>query len=195
MYELKPSVALSRVPDMLNIASDEAKLSRIWELREVEYSKVYPTITSFQDDVYDQESCVLYSENEDGSVISTGRVAFDGMLGLPSDDVAKPALDRLRAAGKVIAEPCKFIISREANGALPSYLLTYYELGIGHGIDSLVFICRSKSNRFYQKVVGAEILVDDIGHSFGTNERVSLLEWDIARSKPFLSKYIGEALR
>lgn len=194
MYELKPSVVLSRVPDMLNIASSEAKLSRIWELREVEYNKLYPDVTSFQDDVYDQDACVLYGENDEGEVISTGRVAFDGDAGLPSDELIKPVVDQVRASGKVIAEPSKFAISREAQGALPSYMLTYYELGIGHGIDSLVFICRSKSNRFYQRVVGAQVLLEDIGYSYGTNERFSFLEWDIARSKSFLSKYIGGTL-
>lgn len=194
MYELKPSVVLSRVPDMLDIAASETKLHKIWELREVEYNKHYPGVTSFQDDVYDQDACVLFSENDEGEVISTGRVAFDSELGLPSDELIKPAVDQLRASGKMIAEPSKFAISREAQGTLPSYMLTYYELGIGHGIDSLVFICRSKSNRFYQRAVGAEVLVNDIGYSYGTNERFSFLEWDIARSRSFLSKYIGEEL-
>lgn len=194
MYELKPSVALSRVPDILNIASSEAKLHKIWELREIEYSKHYPGVTCFQDDVYDQDACVLYGENDEGEVVSTGRVAFDGGFGLPSDELVKPVVDQLRETGKVIAEPSKFAISRQAQGALPSYLLTYYELGVVHGINSLVFICRSKSNRFYQRAVGATVLLDDIGYSYGTHEPFSFLEWDIAKSKPFLSKYIGEAL-
>jgi hypothetical protein len=194
MYELKPSLALSRVPGLLNIATSEDTLHKIWELREVEYSKLYPEVTCFQDDVYDQEACVLYSAKETGEVISTGRVAFDGELGLPADELVKPAVDQLRASGKVIAEPSKFAISREAQGALPSYLLTYYEIGITHSIDSLVFICRSKSNRFYEKAVGANVLVKDIGYSYGTNEPFSFLEWDVKRSKPFLEKFIGEKL-
>lgn len=194
MYELKPSVALSRVPDMLNIVSDEAKLSKIWELREVEYTKLYPGVTCFQDDVYDQEACVLYGEDDEGEVISTGRIAFDGPLGLPADELIKPAVDQLRESGKVIAELSKFAISRKARGTLPNYLLTYYEIGMAHKLDSLVFICRSKGSRVYQRAVGAKVLVNDIGYSYGTDECFSFLEWELRKTKAFLSKFIGEKL-
>ncbi len=194
MYELKPSVVLSRVPELLNIVADESKLPQIWELRKVEYGKHYPGVSCFQDDVYDQEACVLYSENGEGEVISTGRVVFDGDVGLPCDELIKPAVDALRESGKVIAEPSKFAISREAQGALPNYLLTYYELGIANSIDSLVFICRRKSNRFYQHAVGAKVLVHDIGYRYGTNEPFSFLEWDVKQSKPFLEQFVGEKL-
>lgn len=195
MQVLKPSVALSRVPEALKVATAETEFREIWQLREAEYSKHYPGVTYFRDDVYDGCACVLYSQNNAGKLISTGRVAFDGPFGLPADEIIKPEVDKLRRQGLVIAEVSKFAIAREARGILPTYLRAYCEIAVAYGIDSLIFIIRDKNVSLYEKLVNAKVLLADVGHSYGTSHTFSFLAMNVKANKVNLSNGLREDLQ
>lgn len=192
MQVMMTELALSQVPERLKIATTEVEFKAVWKLREAEYSKLYPGVTHFKDDAYDGTACVLYSQNQAGELTSTGRIAFDGPFGLPADEIVKPAIDKLRQQGLVVAESSKFTITREARGILPAYFYTYYEIAAGYGIDSLIFIIRDKNVSLYQKTAGANILLDDIGFTYGTGYRFSLLECRVQKVIPTFLKFWGE---
>lgn len=179
---------LSKVPRFLQLADNPSRLPEIWKLRNAEYGKRYLGFSDSKNDSFDQESCVLFSEDEAGEVVSTGRVVLDSPLGLPADEIIKPGVDRLRNQGLVLAEPSKFAISRKAGSILPIYLLTIYEIGLSLGVDSLVFIIWDKNVGLYERIVDARVLVSDVGYSYGTKNRFSLLECKIQEELPYYFK-------
>ena len=174
----------SKVPKYLKLAQSSTELDEIWVLRNQMYGKYYLGVSDSDNDAFDQSSWVLYNQNIHNKITSTGRIVFDSPLGLPADEMIKPAVDKLRHQGLKLAEPSKFAISREARGILPSYLLTFYEMAQSVGIDSLIFIIRDKNVGLYERIVDANILVADVGYSYGTNNCFSLLECKIEKKLP-----------
>ena len=168
----------------LRIATSNLEIEKIWALRNTEYKKYYSQFSESNNDPYDEISLVMYSNNKQQQIISTGRIAFDGSLGLPSDKVIKPALDKLRQQGLILAEPSKFAIAREARGILPTYLSTFYKVAQKQRIDSLIFIIRDKNVGLYKKIINAHVLVEDVGYSYGTDYQFSLLECRINKKLP-----------
>ncbi len=196
MQVMPSKLVLSQAPDRLKIATNEHEFRHIWALRAAEFGRLYPALkgVDFTHDTHDGCACVLYSENKAGEIISTGRVVFDSGLGLPADQIIKSEVDKLRQRGLVIAEPSKFAIAKEARGVLAVYLRTYYEIAVGYHIDSLVFIMPAKNTGFYEKIMHATVLTDDVGYSYGTNARFALVEWHIKTSKAPFSAWLGEEL-
>lgn len=190
--ERKPhDLQLSLVPSQLKIAESIGDFEAISKVRAQQYG-IYPSVTHNQDDTYDKNACVLYSQNSQGEVTSTGRIVFDSPLGLPADQLIKAEIDKLRQQGLVVAESSKFAITREARGILPAYFYTYYEIAAAYGIDSLIFIIRNKNVGLYQKTAGAQVLVDDIGYQYGTHYRFSLLECRVQVVIPTFLKFWGD---
>lgn len=182
---------LSQVPKYLRVATTEEEFREIWKLRQAEFARAYPGLTEFSDDVHDGYACVLYSQNEKGQIVSTGRIAFDGPLGLPADKIIKSEIDRLRNSGLKVAELSKFAISRAGWGVLPYYFYTYYEIAAAYKIDSVIFISRDRYVGVYQKTAGAKILLNDIGYNYGTNFKFSLLECRLSEMTPILLSHWG----
>ena len=183
---------LSKVPRFLQLANKSSELQRIWGLRSKEYGKRYLGFSDDNNDAFDQSSCVLFSQDKASAVVSTGRVVLDSPLGLPADEIIKPAVDSLRSKGLVLAEPSKFAISRKAGNILPVYLLTIYEIGLSLGVDSLIFIIWDKNVGLYERIVDAHVLVPDVGYSYGTQNRFSLLECKIQEELPYYFKSLQD---
>lgn len=175
---------LSKVPQHLQVLSNPQLLPNIWQLRSQLYSKRYTGFSNEQTDTFDQHALVLYSQNTKQQVISTGRLVMDSECGLPADEYAKEELDVLRAQGLMLAEPSKFAISKEAQGVLVTYLQTFYEIGMALSIDAFIFIINEKNIALYEKIVDARVLKENIGFSYGTASRFSLLMCSIQKEPP-----------
>lgn len=188
MQVMYPAVTLSQVPKYLRVATTEEEFREIWKLRQAEFSKLYPACTHFEDDAHDGYACVLYSQDSSKGIISTGRIVFDGPLGLPADLIIKEEIDKLRNKKIRLAEFSKFVISHDARGLLPRYFFTYYEIAMAYNIDSVVFIIRNKNVKLYVQTIGARILIEDVKYNYGTNYVFSLLEWPIKEVKDIFLK-------
>ena len=191
MQVMKSDWTLRYVPKPLKVATTKKEFKKVWGLREAEYSKLYPGVTHFKNDRFDHNACVLYSQNQKGEVVSTGRIAFDGPGGLPADELIKPEINKLRKKGLVVAESSKFTINPKAKGILPYYFYSYYEIAAKRNIDSMIFIIPDKNVRLYQKTAGAKILLKDIGYSYGTDAKFSLLECRVKEIIPTFLQYWG----
>lgn len=185
----------STVPEHLKIATKEQEFQKIWARREIEFTKYYPALTHihFQDDVYDANAYVLYSESEEGEIISTGRLVFDGVFGLPADEVIHGEVDKLRHQGLRVAESSKLAIASAKHGIhiLPFYFYTYYEIAVQYQIDSVIFVMATQHIQAYKRFVDVNILVDDIGYSYGTQKTFALLECRILETAATISKRMG----
>ena len=190
----KRTISQSCISKNLEISTTNAELQQIWQLRTKEYNKHYSEFSCNDDDNYDQEALVLYSKNQQAQVVSTGRIVFDSLQGLPADIIVKSEVDKLRMQGLTIAELSKLAISEEASGILHEYIQSFYNLTLYQNIDSLIFICKSKSATIYKRLVGAKVLVNSIHYSYGTDFTFSLLEWRIKESKYHQSKKLLEVV-
>ncbi|HPY40480.1 MAG TPA: hypothetical protein PLM98_08185 [Thiolinea sp.] len=172
----------------LKVVNEGTDIKQIWRLRQSEYGKYYPAMNDAANDVYDNYSCILYSEDETGDITSTGRLVLDGNWGLPADEIIHHEINLLRKRRGTVAEPSRFAISDAARGILPTYLRTYYRLARENAINSLIFITRDKNIGFYRRALGANLISKDVGYNYGTDYKFSLLEWEIKANDPIYSQ-------
>lgn len=193
MQVIKPNQALSYVPKHLRIATTEEELKNIWEFRRQCFS-IYPAVKNFENDIHDEGACVLYGKSHLGHITSTCRLVFDSSSGLPADQLLKPEIDKLRQEGLRIAESSKLASTIEDMNTIARYFFTYYEIAVSQGVDSIVFIVWDKYISAYRRYVDAQILVRDIGFSYGTENTFSLLECRIKEAAPTIIKKCGGKL-
>ena len=193
--QYKNTIPRSCITKNLEISTSNSELQKIWQLRTEEYNKHYSEFSCNDDDNYDNDALILYSKNQQGQLVSTGRIVFDGSKGLPADAIIKAEVSKLRKQGLKIAELSKLAISEEASGILHDYIQTFYKVAEQQNIDSLIFICKDSSAVVYRRLVGAKILVKNIQYSYGTDFNFSLLEWRIKESKYHKSQNILEAVK
>lgn len=172
----------------LKMVNEGTDIKKIWQLRKSEYGKYYPSMNDAANDIYDDYSCILYSEDGTGDITSTGRLVLDGELGLPADEIIHHEINLLRQHRGSVAEPSRFAISDAARGILPTYLRTYYRLARENAINSLIFITRDKNIGFYRRSLGANLICKDVGYNYGTDYKFSLLEWEIKANDPIYSQ-------
>lgn len=168
----------------LKVVNEGTDIEKIWRLRQSEYGKYYPAMNDAANDAYDDYSCILYSENDNGNFTSTGRMVLDSEAGLPAEKITPSALKSLRTTYKRIAEPGRFAIAPEGRGLLPLYLKTYYRLALDLNINLLIFITRNKNMKFYQREFSAEIIEEDIGYSYGTDYHFALFALEVSTDLP-----------
>lgn len=189
------TIPRSCISKNLEIPTSKYELQKIWQLRTTEYNKHYSEFSCNDDDNYDADALVLYSKNQQEQLVSTGRIVFDSLQGLPVDAIIKTEVDKLRKQGLSIAEISKLAISEEASGILHDYIQTFYKVAIQQNIDSLIFICKGSSAVVYRRLVGAKMLVKNIQYSYGTDFTFSLLEWRIKESKYHKAQNVLEAVK
>ena len=178
----------ANIPKPLKIVEKNTDITKIWQLRQSEYGRHYPSMNNAANDAYDDHSCILYTEDETGEITSTGRLVLDGSIGLPADEIIHREINLLRKHRGSIAEPSRFAISNAARGILPVYLRTYYKLARENEINSLIFITRDKNIGFYKRALGANLVCKDVGYNYGTCYKFSLLEWEIKPDDPIYSQ-------
>ncbi len=189
------TIPRSSIAKNLEISTSKNELQKIWQLRTAEYNKHYSEFSCNDDDSYDTDALVLYSKNQQGQLISTGRIVFDSPQGLPADSIIKAEVSKLRKQGLHIAELSKLAISEEASGILHEYIQAFYKVAIQQNIDSLIFICKDSSAVVYRRLVGAKMLVKNIQYSYGTDFAFSLLEWRIKESKYHKTHNVSGAVK
>lgn len=188
MKPLEPNSSLLKLPDGIKIAITKDELKQVAKLRKREFGRLYPALTKFEDD-YDATACVLYDKNKDEKIISTGRIVFDSPHGLPADELVPEEINKLRQQQLHIAELSKFTISHEASGVLGIYHLAYCAIAEHHDVDYLVFIVERNKTKAYKKIADASVLAPDIGYSYGTGRRFSLLGGSLSSIKNSVSHY------
>lgn len=186
------NTALSRVPNDIFFIECKQEMGEVKNLRNEQFKR-YPEGGSAIDK-FDKDACILASKNNKGKITSTGRIVFDGGLGLPADRYVKSEIDKLRNQGFIIAELSKFAIASEARGILRGYLRAYYEIAAEVGIDFFISINPCKDVGVYKKIYAATVRVEDIGHSYGTSDKFTLLEFDLKKVRPCLSRWLKEEL-
>ena len=124
--------------------SDQETLQHIWAARQTVYNKIYPEVTTFENDPHDSSACVIYTRTATGEISSTARIAFDGPLGIPEKKLVPNLIEQLACKNAQYAELGRFVIDDAARGVLPQYFRAFFELGNHVGIDTYVMFVREK---------------------------------------------------
>lgn len=175
----------------LSVANDTHQLNKIQAFRAREYKCLYPEVTNFHNDVYDEHACVLFTRDHHGEVNSTGRLAFDGPHGLPDDSLFESLIRHRRESGAKIAELGRLIISDSAGGLLRNYYKAFYEIAIQQKIDSIIIVMRKKDIPFHSRMFGVFPLSLDLGVTFGSQHIYTCMEWRLSSTTQTFFEWSG----
>lgn len=181
------------LPLPLRFARSKEEVIQACQFRKQEYGKIYPSVEVSTDDPFNEHAYVLYSCDASGDIKSTASFIVDSdELGLPEDKLFPPEVDKYRNSHKRLMEIGRFVI-RDQQNLLKSYYKAAYAVAVRKGIDVILMVIRQKDIGFHQKLIGTQVLREDIGETFGSCHPFSCLSWEIADTKPAFFKWTASA--
>lgn len=171
---------------ILNIQQQQAEqktLQHVWAARQGVYNKIYPGVTTFENDPHDSSACVIYTRTITGEISSTARIAFDGPLGIPEQNLVPDLIEQFRGNGVQFAELGRFVIDDAARGVLSNYFRTFYHFGTQFGVDIYIMFVRHKWINFYARLMKAEV-IENIEESFGSDSAYAVMTWRLKDTTP-----------
>jgi len=177
------------ISDKLKVVKSKHELNEVREFRKTEYSKLLPDIKGFFSDPHDDYSVTLFSRDASGNISSTGRLAFDGPLGLPEENLVADLIIKHRKANLKLAEYGRLIIRETGAKLVKEYYKSIYLIAINNGIDSVIVVSKKKDIYFYEKLIGTKVLSTDVNETFGGTEPYACLEWRLEETRPRFFKW------
>lgn len=180
-------------PD-IQVATQRTHYKNIIELRTGVYSKVYPDILSVQADQFDfgTGTQLFYTMDSEGKVASTSRLVEDDTGGLPSEKFFTDAIRSNTNSGVTYGEFGKLICIGDKSGKLvKAHHLAIYKSSLVRGIDVVLMVSPYKRKSLYTKKLGAELLVPNIGESFGSGLQFSVFAWIISETKDLFFNWVN----
>lgn len=180
------------LPAPLRLARSEAELANACQLRKQEYSKLYPSVQVSTDDPFHEHAYVVYSCDDEGEVRSTASFIVDSDIGLPEDRLFPAEVSQYRKSRKRLMEIGRFVI-RDQQSLVKQYYRAAYEVAVRKGIDIILIVIRQQHIPLHRKLIGARLLAEDVGESFGSNYTFCCLAWAIQETKPEFFKWTASA--
>ena len=181
----------TNLPSPLKQVNSPEELPRIWTFRKNEYSKRYKEINEFRNDPFDDNAAIIYTEDANKNITSTGRLTFDSVSGLPENDVFPEAVNEYRTQGLNLVELGRFIITNSNMALLKAYYEAFYTVSMVNNVHFIMMVMRQKDVAFHQHMMGAELLSDDVGISFGSQHAFACVAWEIEKTSPRFFKWLG----
>jgi len=182
----------------LNVVHDLKTMAEIVDFRTRKYSELYPAVKNHGPDLFDLNGIVLFSRNRIGNVSTTARIAFNVNNGLPSAALLHLRLAHVPAT-ETLCEIGKFIIgdksgdecSDESTGPqLHDYFRAFYQIGCSHRLI-YAFLVPQNHGGFYTQHVGAQLVLQKTGETFGSADNFSIFIWRPAESTARFKQWIG----
>lgn len=160
------------------VAIDEATMAEIRRLRKRQYRDIYPDM-DLDNDLLDDHSITLYTRGLQGQINSTARLGFDGPVGLPEDEF----LQAYRSRGFRLVEWGRFIIENGDKALLKRYYETVFTLSRRMGFDAVVMAMKPKDISLHQRLIGVDVVQDDMNINYGGPYSLACVVWDLASTK------------
>lgn len=180
------------LPIPLRCAQSVEEVSKACQFRKDAYGKVYPAVEVSAEDPFNEYAYVIYSCDAAGAIKSTASFIVDSTLGLPEDKLFPPEVHRYRQSRKKLMEIGRFVI-RDQQNLVKHYYKAAYEVAVRKGIDIILLVIRQKDIGFHKKLIGTQVLSEDIGESFGSCHQFSCLSWNVASTKPAFFRWTAAA--
>ncbi len=178
------------LPKNLLIALDAEKYHQISCFRNKEYIARYPQVTTSNCDVFDNHSVTFYYEHVPGLVSGTARLVMDSELGLPEEEVLEPFVRKCRKRGELVAEFGRFVIQEGSQSTLKAFYQCIYRVGLALGVAEIFFLVRQKELNFYRKRIGADVLKEDTGLSFGSDHLFAAVSWRLENTNTHFLQWL-----
>lgn len=180
------------LPIPLRLAQSKEELANACQLRRQEYSKLYPSVHVSIDDPFNEHAYVVYSCDTVGEVSSTASFIVDSDMGLPEDRLFPPEVSQYRNNRKRLMEIGRFVI-RDQQSLVKQYYRAAYEVAVRKSIDIILIVIRQQHIPLHRKLIGARLLAEDVGESFGSDYKFCCLAWEIAATKPGFFQWTAAA--
>lgn len=174
----------------LKFAQSATTIHQVITFRKDIWKKLYPNIDILENDPFNKYAYIIYSDNAQNKINSTVSLIFDSVQGLPHNKLFPFVVNDYRKSGKKLMEVGRFVIEKEQN-VLKDYYQAIYKISIKKNIDIILMIIQQKHISFYQRMIGIDILSEDIGENFGCNSSFMCVAWNIEKTKPKFLKWIS----
>lgn len=190
MSYVNKQYVLIEYPLRLVISDDQ--MERVIDYRKTIYASDREEVMDFYEDGYDEQSYVLYAEDENGELNSTGRLLLDTEKGFPEESILPDSVLKMREDGLKIAELGRFAISGNKTTFLRLYYKAVYELGHQLGIDVVLIVMKRRNLPSHKKIMSISILSEQMGHSWDEEQgELALVAWHIKDDQPKFLRWTG----
>ena len=187
---LTTSNIASCLPSPLKFVTSDVDLSRVTDFRKEGYKDCLPSIKVAKNDPFNEHAYVIYSADSQDKVSSTASFILDSEKGLPEEKLFPPIVNEYRKSGKKLMEIGRFVIE-EKNSLLQHYYKAVYEISNREKVDIVLMIIRQKNIPFHQRMIGVDVLSEDVNENFGSEHCFACVAWDIAKTKKRFSRWVA----
>jgi len=151
----------------LRVVKTSKELYGARELWRKTYEEMYPSISGFHQDPFDQQAHILFTKNAYQEVKSTARLVVDSPIGLPEDKYFPPEVEMYREMGHKLMEFGRFIIQNGTRDLLKAYYRSVFEVAVAEEVDVIVMAMKQKDVAFHRNLIGEYLLSPDMNLSYG----------------------------
>ncbi len=184
------NIDLGVIKSPCKLVKDTPTYNRVNAFRQPVYQKLYPGVSQLDIDPYDKNALILYRKNKANEIRSTFRLALDGDQGLPEERFLTHHLLARRKQGMKIGEFGRLVNIDGILGLQECYG-SAYQIAKLLNIDTIAIVTRMQYAKFHVDKIGAKILCEDIGDSFGSKYIFGVFAWDLAHTKDSFFEWSG----
>lgn len=184
------NIDLGVIKSPCKLVKDISTYNRVNAFWQPIYQELYPGVSQLDIDPYDKNALILYRKNIANEIRSTFRLALDCEQGLPEERFLTHHLLTRRKQGIKIAEFGRLVNVDSILGLQECYG-GVYQIAKLLNIDTIVIVTRMQYAKFHVDKIGAEILCEDIGASFGSKYVFGAFAWDLANTKDSFFEWAG----
>lgn len=164
------------------------------QLRRSSYSRLYPEVEIPEIDPFDASACVIYTCDQQRCALSTARVSFDGVQGIPERHLVPEIVAQYRQQATSFAELGRFVIDEQARGILKQYFRCFYYIARQLEIEVYLMFVQHKWIPFYRRLMRAEVVADLPDVTFGSGAQYSCMAWKINQTTEKFIRWSGAEL-
>ncbi|MGB1237349.1 MAG: N-acyl amino acid synthase FeeM domain-containing protein [Pseudomonadales bacterium] len=174
----------------LQLASEQSRLMQSHQFLSVQYAQTYPGITLQPPARGDENTITIVSITDNELVNGTGRVVIDSGA-LPDELLFGNVPDKLRRTGRKLAEIGRFAIEDSRSPLVKQFYRAFWQTCRRHHVDDILIIVKHKDVKFHENIIGASLLIEDIGQSFGSSYTFSAMLWPVNQTKSRFFNWCG----
>ena len=179
------------LPTPIQVVQTAKEEQEVYELWVGAYKKLYPDYEVCRDDPQNTQAHILYARDEKGKVASSARLTIDSPLGMPSDEYYPPEVAMYREQGNKLMEYGRFVSNGGNLALLKTYYKAVYQVAKAENIDIIIMTMKQKDVAFHSNLIGAYLLLSDMGIQLGGQYKMSCVAWEIKHTKSRFFRWTG----
>lgn len=175
----------------LRVVKNSKELYGVRELWRTTYEDIYPGVSGFHQDPFDQQAHILFTKNAYQEVKSTARLVVDNPIGLPEDKYFPPEANMYREMGYKLMEFGRFVIHEGTRDLLKAYYRSVFEVAVAEEVDVIMMAMKQKDVAFHRNLIGAYLLSPDMHVPYAKPYKLACMAWEINNTKERFFRWTG----